>query len=192
MALWGNKDLVTSTGTVAIDVSAKTVNGNSTTFSDDGVSAGDVINVGAGATYGFAVVDTVTNNTTLSIHSVQYLVDPHNSESGTDVPALTTFAISQEPLYAMADTAYAAPEVQTGLSTNPVTRVVYGVDHLEVAAANDASGDARRYAPPHSGWVGITTYVDMHGNLRIKHEVLVASGILTTADADDDTVFPDS
>ena len=192
MALWGNKDLVTSTGTIAIDVSAKTVNGNSTRFSSDGVSAGDVINVGAGATYGFAVVDTVTNNTTLSIHSVQYLVDPHNSESGTDVPALTTFAISQEPLYAMADTAYAAPEVQTGLSTNPVTRVVYGVDHLEVAAANDASGDARRYAPPHSGWVGITTYVDMHGNLRIKHEVLVASGILTTADADDDTVFPDS
>tara|TARA_E500000318_G_scaffold82236_1_gene77580 strand:- start:17 stop:595 length:579 start_codon:yes stop_codon:yes gene_type:complete len=192
MALWGNKDLVTSTGTIAIDVSAKTVTGTGTTFSGHGVSAGDVISVGAGATYGFAVVDTVASNTSLTIHSVQYLVDPHNSESGTDVPSSTAFAISQEPLYAMADTAYAAPEVQTGLSTNPVTRIVYGVDELEVAAANDASGDARKYAPPHSGWVGITTYTDMHGNLRVKHEVLVAGGILTTADADDDTVFPDS
>ena len=80
MALWGNKDLVTSTGTIAIDVSAKTVTGTGTTFSDHGVSAGDVINVGAGATYGFAVVDTVSNNTSLTIHSVQYLVDPHNSD----------------------------------------------------------------------------------------------------------------
>ena len=192
MALWGNKDLVTSTGTIAIDVSAKTVTGTGTTFSDHGVSAGDVINVGAGATYGFAVVNEVTDNSTLTIHSVQYLVDPHNSESGTDVPALTTFAISQEPLYAMADTAYAAPEVQTGLSTNPVTRVIYGVDELEVGVANDATGDARLYAPPHSGWVGIMTYTDTHGNLRVKHEVLVAGGINTTPDANDDTLFPNA
>ena len=174
MALWGNKDLVTSTGTISIDFSSKTVTGSVTTFADDGVSQGDVINVGAGATYGFAVVDTVANNGSLTIYSTDYMV-----AGVTTVPAGTTFVISQEPLYAMADTAYAAPEVQTGLSTNPVTRVVYGIDQNEVSAASTTA-----YAVGHSGWVGITTYVDMHGRLRVKHEVLVAGGISTDAGTD--------
>jgi len=182
MSLWGDKDLVTSTGTISIDFASKTVTGAGTTFTDHGVTQGDVINVGAGATYGFAVVDSVASNGSLTIYSTNYFV-----AGVTTVPASTTFAISQEPLYAMADTAYAAPEVQTGLSTNPVTRVVYGVDNLEVAAAADTA-----YAVTHSGWVGITSYIDMHGRLRVKNEVLVAGGILTTSDADDDTVFPDS
>ena len=187
MSLWGDKDLVTSTGTISIDFASKTVTGAGTTFTDHGVTQGDVINVGAGATYGFAVVDSVASNGSLAIYSTDYFV-----AGVTTVPASTTFAISQEPLYAMADTAYAAPEVQTGLSTNPVTRAVYGVDKFEVAEANDASGDARKYAPAHSGWVGITTYIDMHGKLRVKSEVLVAGGIVTTSDAADDSVFPDS
>ena len=35
----------------------------------------------------------------------------------------------------------------------------------------------------HAGWVGITTYVDCHGSLRVKSEVLVAgSGIQTGSD----------
>jgi len=182
MSLWGDKDLVTSTGTISIDFASKTVTGAGTTFTDHGVTQGDVINVGAGATYGFAVVDSVASNGSLAIYSTDYFV-----AGVTTVPASTTFAISQEPLYAMADTAYAAPEVQTGLSTNPVTRVIYGVDNLEVAAAADTA-----YAVTHSGWVGITSYIDTHGNLRVKNEVLVAGGILTTSDADDDTVFPDS
>ena len=182
MSLWGDKDLVTSTGTISIDFASKTVTGAGTTFTDHGVTQGDVINVGAGATYGFAVVDSVASNGSLAIYSTDYFV-----AGVTTVPALTAFEISQEPLYAMADTAYAAPEVQTGLSTNPVTRVLYGVDNLEVAAAADTA-----YAVTHSGWVGITSYIDMHGRLRVKNEVLVAGGILTTSDADDDTVFPDS
>ena len=182
MSLWGDKDLVTSTGTISIDFASKTVTGAGTTFTDDGVTQGDVINVGAGATYGFAVVDSVASNGSLTIYSTDYFV-----AGVTTVPASTTFEISQEPLYAMADTAYAAPEVQTGLSTNPVTRVVYGIDEIEAGIAATTA-----YAVTHSGWVGITSYIDMHGNLRVKNEVLVAGGILTTSDADDDTVFPDS
>lgn len=187
MALWGNKDLVTSTGTIGIAYTNGLVTGAGTSFSVDSVTEGDVINIGAGATYGFAVVESVASDTSLTISSDDYFVT-----SGSDVPTGTAFAISQEPLYAMADTAYAAPEVQTGLSTNPVTRVVYGVDEVEIGVANTATGDARKYAPPHTGWVGITTYTDMHGNLRVKHDVLVAGGILTTADADDDAAFPDA
>ena len=182
MSLWGDKDLVTSTGTISIDFASKTVTGAGTTFTDHGVTQGDVINVGAGATYGFAVVDSVASNGSLAIYSTDYFV-----AGVTTVPASTAFEISQEPLYAMADTAYAAPEVQTGLSTNPVTRVVYGIDEIEAGIAATTA-----YAVTHSGWVGITSYIDMHGNLRVKNEVLVAGGILTTSDADDDTVFPDS
>ena len=182
MSLWGDKDLVTSTGTISIDFASKTVTGAGTTFTDVGVTQGDVISVGAGATYGFAVVDSVSSNTELAIYSTGYFV-----AGVTTVPALTTFAISQEPLYAMADTAYAAPEVQTGLSTNPVTRAVYGIDEIEAGIAATTA-----YAVTHSGWVGITTYIDMHGNLRVKNEVLVAGGIVTTSDAADDSVFPNS
>ena len=37
------------------------------------------------------------------------------------------------------------------------------------------------YSATHEGWVGVTTYVDNHGTLRVKNEVLVAmSGITTT------------
>ena len=36
------------------------------------------------------------------------------------------------------------------------------------------------------------TYIDTHGNLRVKSEVLVAGGISTTSDASDDAQFPDS
>ena len=53
-------------------------------------------------------------------------------------------------------------------------RVVYGI--------STATGGS--YHVGHQGWVGVTTYIDMHGTLRVKSEVLVAmSGIDTTTDA---------
>ena len=88
----------------------------------------------------------------------------------------------------MVDSHYRAPEAKsTGFSTNPVTTSVYGVDYLEVGVAATTA-----FAVGHSGWVGITSYVDMHGNVRVKSEVLVAGGILTTSDAADSGAFPNS
>ena len=60
-----------------------------------------------------------------------------------------------------------------------------------VAATTTVGSKAGAYAVAHSGWVGVTTYVDGHGNLRVKSEVLVAGGISTTADAADDARFPE-
>ena len=57
--------------------------------------------------------------------------------------------------------------------------------------SNGASGNARKFAPAHAGYVGITSYTDMHGNLRVKTEVIVASSSIT-GDASDDQLFPDS
>ena len=189
MSLWGNKDLVYDAGTIAVNLTSKIATGavGVVTFTTSGISTGDVITVGAGATYGYAVVSGFTS-TTISI------ADTANFVSGlTTVPASTTYFVSQEPIYTLGDSTYDAPESKTtGFSTSPVFTGVFGIDEIEVAAANNASGDARKYAPPHSGWVGITTYIDMHGNLRVKSEVLVAGGILTTSDAPDDGPFPDS
>lgn len=181
MALWGNTDLVYNAGTIEVDFATKTVVGSGTTFNGP-VGEGDVITVGAGATYGYATIIGVTS-TTLSIASTAGFVAGLST-----VPAGTTYFISQEPSYTLLDSTYRAPEEKTvGYSTSPVTTAVYGVDEIEVGVAATTE-----YAVGHSGWVGVTTYVDMHGRLRVKHEVLVAGGILTTSDAPDDAIFPDA
>ena len=81
--------------------------------------------------------------------------------------------ISEQPVYLVEDTNWGQNEI-------------YGVDKTEVGVAATTE-----FAVAHSGWVGMTTYVDTHGNLRVKHEVIVAGSI--TGDADtDDTKFADS
>ena len=64
---------------------------------------------------------------------------------------------------------------------------VYGVDPTEVGVAATTA-----YAVAHGGWVGVTTYTDVHGNTRVKSEVLVAMGSMTGDQDTDDTVFADS
>tara|TARA_R110000851_G_scaffold245934_1_gene398633 strand:- start:286 stop:840 length:555 start_codon:yes stop_codon:yes gene_type:complete len=184
MSLWGNKDLVYNAGTIAVNLTSKTATGvvGVVTFTTSGISTGDVITVGAGATYGYAIVSGFTS-TTISI------ADTANFVSGlTTVPSGTTYFVSQEPSYTLGDSSYDPPETKTiGFSTSPVFTGVFGVDRLEVGIAAGT-----KYEVAHQGWVGLTTYIDMHGNLRVKSEVLVAGGILTTSDAPDDGPFPDS
>ncbi len=184
MSLWGNKDLVYNAGTIAVNLTSKTATGvvGVVTFTTSGISTGDVITVGAGATYGYAIVSGFTS-TTISI------ADTANFVSGlTTVPSGTTYFVSQEPSYTLGDSSYDPPETKTiGFSTSPVFTGVFGVDRLEVGIAAGT-----KYEVAHQGWVGLTTYIDTHGNLRVKSEVLVAGGILTTSDAPDDGPFPDS
>ena len=49
---------------------------------------------------------------------------------------------------------------------------MYGVDTTEQGVANTAGS---QYTPAHAGYVGITTYMDMHGNLRVKTCLLYTS-----------------
>ena len=169
MSLWGNKDLVGNAGTITINLSAKTITGTGTTFSTSGfeVSEGDVIVVGAGETYGHAVIASVSSNTAASIATTQYLI-PHPT-TGL-IPAGTTYFITQRPISSLEDVNYQAPDAKSNRTSS-----VFGVDAVEVGVAATTA-----YAVGHSGWVGVTTYTDMHGTLRVKHEVLVAGGILTT------------
>lgn len=189
MALWGNRDLIGNAGTITINLSTEVVTGSGTTFTTTGyvVSEGDVIVVGAGATYGHAVIRTVTSNTVASIATTQYLI-PHPTTKL--IPAGTPYYITQRPIYSLEDVNYQAPVVKANRTSS-----VFGVDAQEVGTASTITvgGKAAAYAVAHSGWVGVTTYVDQHGNLRVKSEVLVAGGIDFTArtDAADDAKFPD-
>ena len=163
MALWGNKDSVYSDGTIAI--SGTTVTGTGTTFNTAGlISAGDVLTVGAGSTQGEAVIASVTSGTALVLEASPSTLD----SSGV---AGASYVISQRPTSTVFDTNYDAAEI-------------YGVDKTEVGVARTTE-----FAVTHSGWVGMTTYTDCHGNLRVKNEVLVAGNI--TGDAED-TKFADS
>jgi len=96
------------------------------------------------------------------------------------------------PLWGKTDNTAGEPKFTShheGMDSSNFT--MYGVDTTEQGVANGASGNARKFAPSHAGYVGITSYTDMHGNLRVKTEVIVASSSIT-GDASDDQLFPDS
>ena len=96
------------------------------------------------------------------------------------------------PLWGKTDNTAGEPKFTAqheGMDSSNFT--MYGVDTTEHSVANAASGTARKFAPAHAGYVGITSYTDMHGNLRVKTEVIVASSSIT-GDASDDTILPDS
>jgi len=165
MSLWGNKDSVYSDGTIAI--SGTEVTGTGTTFNTAGlISAGDIITVGTGQTQGEAIIAGVTSARVLT------LVDADQIASGTITGA--AYNITQRPIYTHED------------SGQYDTAEIFGVDATEVGLARTTA-----FAVAHAGWVGVTSYIDTHGNLRVKSEVLVA-GSTITGDAVDDDKFRDS
>jgi hypothetical protein len=195
MSLWGNKDSFSSglKGTITITLSGSspfTVTGSGTSFTTAGISTGDVIVVGAGATMGQAVVTGVTSERVLSIGSTQFLI----TNPATGAIAGAAYTANQKPKYTFHDHQYNAPESKTtGFSTSPVFTAVFGVDTTEttVAAGRTVGGKNAAYAVAHAGWVGVTTYVDQHGNFRVKSETLVAGSSITN-DADDNIRYPNS
>ena len=172
MSLWGKSESqLAGSGTVAINLGTGVVTGTNSTFS--AAMVGSVITVGTAGTCGEAVIASRSSATAISIASTQFLV-PDGSGNVTGV----AYTVTEKPISTLGDVNYQVTEI-------------YGVDTTEQTVANAASGEARKYAPPHAGWVGIQTYNDMHGNFRVKSETLVASSSIT-GDAADDGKFPDS
>ena len=177
MALWGTKDSVYADGTVAVNFSTLKVVGTGTTFNTAGITTGNIITCGAGQTQGEAIITAVDSGTVLSI------LNTDNFASGlTTIGPSAAYNITEKPISTLKDTNYEGSEI-------------FGVDTTEQSVAN--AGDystglqGRKFAPPHAGWVGIQTYTDMHGNLRVKTETLVASSSIE-GDAADDLKFEDS
>ena len=183
MALWGTANSIYSPGTVTIDYENKTITGSGTSFTN--ATVGSVITIGVGATFGEAVISGITSATFISIATTQYL-------SGAPTPAGVGYTMSQKPVYLLEDSHYALYG-PAGVST---IATVQGVDIYETEVRRGTV-----YEVTHAGWVGVQTYIDMHGNLRVKKETVVAfSGISTGitdvgapfGDADDDTFYPDT
>ena len=158
MALWGLNDNIQTFGTVT--VSGTTVTGTGTTFTSD-VEVGQVIRIGVrggvGTYYGDAVISGITSDRVLTIDS--------NAGLSAASIAATSYGISELPMYTVKDSVYQEER-------DEADALVYGI----------STATSGSYHVAHQGYVGVMTYMDMHGNLRVKSEVLVAtSGIETGA-----------
>ena len=175
MSLWGNKDTVYSTGKVNCSAAGVVTkqSGSIAWTTGNGVKIGQVLTLatdGSGPGQGIILsIDSATQITLTKLDNI----------SATSTFSNVDYEIRETPVYEVDN------PTQFGINE------IFGVDEAEINTANAASGDARKYAAPHAGWVGINTYIDMHGTLRVKSETLVASSSIT-GDADDDTILPDA
>jgi|TARA_B100000530_G_scaffold92497_1_gene56656 hypothetical protein len=164
MALWGNNDNVTSAGTVSLNYGTGVVTGNASCKFGDAGSAqeGDVIRfTKAGVYFGDAVIKSIASNTSLTIGSTNGLSGAAISASG--------FTITQLPKYTIGDPSFR--------EANPD-----GTDEY-VFAVGDATIDTGTAYETGAGWVGVQTYMDTNGSLRVKKEILVAMSGITTGNA---------
>ena len=168
MALWGTKDTVYSTGKVnCTTAGVLTKQSGSIAFtSGNGVKVGQVVTLATdGAGQGQGIIKSIDSATQLTLTNL-------------DLPGAFTdvdYEIRETPVYEVGTGRFAINEV-------------FGVDEAEIEETRD---DNSQYHPAHAGWVGITTYNNDDGTLRVKTEVLVASNSIT-GDSGDDTVLPDS
>ena len=171
MSLWGTKDTVYSTGKVNCTTAGVLTkqSGSIAWTAGNGIKVGQVVTLATdGAGPGQGIILSIDSATQLTLTNL-------------DLPGAFTnvdYEIRETPV----------AEVKGG---NFGINEIFGVDTTEITVANAASGEARKYAPAHAGWVGITTYTDQHGNTRIKTETLVA-GSSISGDSTDDTILPDS
>ena len=181
MSLWGTKDTVYSVGKVnctAPSAGVATVTKQTGAGLDFTASCkvGMVVTLADdGSGPGQGVILGITSATMMTLSNV-------------DLPGAFT-AVN----YEVRETPVA--EVKGG---NFGINEVFGVDNTEIGIATGKTGDARKYAPAHAGWVGIQTFNNHDGTLRVKTEVLVAMGSDSagnggiTGDSGDDTIFADS
>ena len=165
MALWGTKDLVYNTGNVNVNVTTGVVSKQSGSIAwtaGNGVKVGQVITVDGTAEGVIKSVDTATGNSAQLTITTEHLPSSNISNKG--------YVISEKPKSTLFDSKYSAGDI-------------FGVDETEVGVARTTA-----YSVTHGGWVGITSYTDQHGNLRIKTETLVAMSSIS-GDAADDAKF---
>ena len=176
MALWGNNDNITTQGKVTLDYATGICTGSNleslgsgTQFGQSGsIQEGDIIRFGdrvkgGGKAYmGEAIVVSIASTTQLTIGSTAGL-------SGAAIAA-TDFSASQSPKWCVTDSAFS--EAQS--AAHGYSRLTYGV------AEEGAGASSGTVYEEGVGWVGIQTYTQDDGTLRVKKEILVAmSGIST-------------
>lgn len=162
MALWGNKDDKSSTGTVQVHANGD-VAGTSTLF-DSEAAVGDYLVINSTVQF---VISSISSNTVCTVLPAKL------GTSVNAVAASNNYTLNEKPI------SVAFTEAPQGSHGDPSK--VFGVDTTE-AGVTDTT---------HAGWVRRTTKTDMHGTSRVMHEVLVAKSDIS-GDAADDTELPDS
>ena len=182
MALWGNNNNIDNVGLITgFSYDTKIVFGAGTSFGETGsASVGDILSVGvrsdAGTYYGNVVIVSIAGTQECASAHTDALV----SESIADLSAVTSaagtsFYVSQLPKYTLWD-------LQGDRYRNPGSdfesdSLVYGISTTAINGGLSAA-----YGHTGEGWVGVTTYLDNAGELRVKKEVLVAMSGITTGD----------
>ena len=136
-------------------------------FVTAGIKTGDVFTVGAAGSIGAAVVESVVSSTVVSIASTNDL-----TFLGGNQITNQDYYVNEKPKYTLDDPKFHPPEVKENGSTVDVR----GIDTSE---ASESAAAGIGSCAQHAGWVGVTTYIDVHGNLRRKVETLVASSSIT-------------
>ena len=171
MPLWGTKDTVYSTGKVNVSAAGVVTkqSGSIAWTAGNGVKVGQVVTIATdGSGPGQGVILSIDSATQLTLCNLDNI-------SASSTFSNVDYEIRETPVYEVGTGRFAINEV-------------YGVDEAEIEETRD---DNSQYHPAHAGWVGITTYNNADGTLRVKTEVLVASNSIT-GDSGDDTILPDS
>lgn len=167
MALWGNKDSKSATGTVSIAADG-TVTGTSTLFTTE-AAIGNTIKANS-VEYQIVSITSAT--------AAKVIMGTNNGNGTVTTCSAQSYTLSEKPIFV-------PHEGADSVWVEGNSSKVYGVDTTE-----EAQAEAKNKGFAHAGWVRYHTYTDAQGNVRNKSEVLVAGGTVS-GDQADDTVLPD-
>ena len=212
MALWGNNDSKETKGSdgavglitnfnysaSAHGYDALTLFGSNTQFGETGhAGEGDVIRIGrrgAGITkfMGDVVVVSVATTERVSVASSASVVGTAVTNMQDSKFLGTSFTVSEMPIFATQDLQgdRYRNENSTGTATAAPSSdsLVYGISTAASGQLQATSTSA--YYNTDQGWVGVTTYLDNGGNLRVKSEILVAMSGIATAGVGTGILYP--
>lgn len=157
MALWGNSENLGAIGPGSVDI-VGTASSEFWTAGPAGIATvptGTTILLDNGDA-GFVVVEAILPSGDLARVSKMSAI-----AAGT-----YTATYCEQPIFLKNDPGYAPSSADGSLGR---TQKAVGISSVEVEANRATVWEAG------VGWVGVTTYVDMHGEFRVKKEVIVAS-----------------
>ena len=170
MALWGKSDNLSLPGApTSVDV-VGTASSEFWTIEgadlESTVPVGTTVVLGLQGVGGFLTIESYLSPTLARVGKM----------SGVNTGTITPVAYSEQPISLKNDPGFApaSPDGELDRSQRPVGVNTLGLD----AAAAAGQGGI------HAGWVGVTTYVDMHGFVRTKSETYVAMSGITTGSRD--------
>jgi len=127
-----------------------------------------------------ATTNALVGVSTVFVNSLTGVIAGDTFVSGANTRIVSTVGATSVSL---------ASTISAGIATAAVitfSRVTGGHETSVIGVENAGTEAAisTKFKLSHAGWVGVTTYKDNEGNLRVKSEVLVAMSGITTGNTD--------